>query len=55
MDGEGYDMVRPFWMETDRPQKVGLVMQPPLGEGGPRRFERLSIREKTIEHLRRGM
>ncbi len=31
MDGERYDMVRLFWMGTDRPLKVGLVMQPPLG------------------------
>lgn len=54
MDGERYDMVRLFWMGTDRPLKVGLVMQPPLGEGGPRYFKRLSFREKTIKHLRRG-
>lgn len=54
LDGERYDMVRLFWMETDRPLKVGLVAQSPLGEGGPRHFEHLSIQEKTIENLRQG-
>lgn len=54
LDGEKYDMVRLFWLETDQPLKVGLLAQSPIGKGGPRYFENLTIENKTVEDLRQG-
>ena len=53
-DGEHFYMTRLFYMETDRPLKVGLVAQSPLGEGGPRHFEHLVIENRTVANLRQG-
>jgi len=54
LDGERFDMTRLFHMPVAGPLKVGLVAQSPLGEGGPRHFEHLSIENRTLSHLRQG-
>ena len=54
LDGVRFDMTRLFWLETDEPLKVGLVAQSPLGEGGLRHFEHLTIERKTVKNLRQG-
>lgn len=53
-DGQAYEMVRFFRMDTGRTLKVGLVAQSPLGQGGPRYFEHLSIEPRSVESLRKG-
>ncbi len=54
LDGERFDMTRLFYLEADQPLKVGLVAQSPIGEGGPRHFEHLSIEQRSVENLRQG-
>lgn len=54
IDGEKFDMMRYFTLPMDSIVKVGLVAQAPLGEGGPRSFEHLSIESRTVENLRTG-
>lgn len=54
IDGEKYDMMRYFTLPMDPVVKVGLVAQAPVGGGGPRVFEHLSIEHRTVENLRAG-
>jgi len=54
LDGETYEMVRVFYLKTDKVLKVGIEAQSPTGKGGPREFSGLSIERKTIKNLRAG-
>lgn len=54
VDGEKFDMMRYFTLPVDPIVKVGLVAQSPIGGGGPRYFEHLSIEQRTVENLRMG-
>lgn len=54
LDGERYNMVRVFHMAASRTLRVGFLAQSPLGEGGDRVFEHVSLQEKTIGNLRAG-
>lgn len=54
VDGERYDMMRYFTLPMDSTVKVGLVAQSPIGSGGPRYFEHLSIEYRTVENMRAG-
>ena len=53
-DGEEFYMMRYFYLPVEAAVKVGLLAQAPVGNGGVRIFENLSIEHKTVENLRAG-
>ncbi|MED3960912.1 DUF1349 domain-containing protein [Bacillales bacterium AN1005] len=53
-DGENYFMMRFFNLPVDEIVKVGLLAQAPLGSGGKRIYENLSIERKTVKNIRMG-
>ncbi len=53
-DGEHFYMTRYFHLPVGESVKVGLSAQSPLGEGGIRVFEDLTIEQKTVKNIRRG-
>ncbi|CAM5716887.1 putative Regulation of enolase protein 1 [Streptomyces afghaniensis 772] [Streptomyces afghaniensis] len=54
IDGENYYMMRYFSLPVDEIIKVGLLAQAPLGNGGVRIYENLSIAKKTVKNIRMG-
>lgn len=54
VDGENYYMTRYFHLPVGDAVKVGLSAQSPLGQGGIRIFEDLSIESKTVKNIRAG-
>ena len=54
VDGKKYDMMRYFHLPVDTAVKVGLVAQSPMGEGGERYFDHLTIEKKTVSNIRAG-
>lgn len=54
VDGVNYYMSRFFYLNADNVVKVGLVAQSPIGDGGKRIFEELSIQYKTVKNIRVG-
>lgn len=54
VDGENYYMTRYFHLPVGDTVKVGLSAQSPLGQGGVRVFENLSIENKTVKNIRVG-
>ncbi|MCM3626723.1 DUF1349 domain-containing protein [Paenibacillus glycanilyticus] len=53
-DGEHFDMMRFFALPVDEIVKVGLLAQSPLGNGGNRIYENLTIERKTVKNIRMG-
>lgn len=53
-DGDNYDMMRFFYLPVDEVVKVGLLAQAPLGQGGKRIYEHLSIDSVTVNNIRMG-
>ncbi|NIK69934.1 DUF1349 domain-containing protein [Paenibacillus sp. BK720] len=53
-DGENFYMMRFFALPADETVKVGLLAQAPLGNGGKRIYENLSIERKTVKNIRMG-
>lgn len=53
-DGEKYFMMRYFHMPVENKIKAGILAQSPLGNGGVRVFENLSIEQKTVKNIRMG-
>lgn len=53
-DGENFYMMRYFNLPADLTMKVGLLAQSPLGDGGKRIYENLSVEKKTVKNIRRG-
>ena len=53
-DGENYYMMRFFNLPVDEVVKVGLLAQAPLGSGGKRIYENLTIERKTVKNIRMG-
>jgi regulation of enolase protein 1 (concanavalin A-like superfamily) len=53
-DGENYYMMRFFALPADETVKVGLLAQAPLGNGGKRIYENLTIERKTVKNIRMG-
>lgn len=53
-DGETFYMMRYFYLPLDPVAKVGLVAQSPIGRGGKRIFEDLSIEKKAVKDIRAG-
>ena len=55
LDGERFDMVRLFRLDTGAKVKVGLEAQSPAGEGGLRVFSEVSLEKRTVGDLRSGI
>ena len=53
-DGEHFYMMRYFVLPVEQRVKVGLLAQAPVGCGGVRVYEDLSIEMKTVENIRAG-
>lgn len=53
-DGKRYDMTRYFHLPVDPVLKVGLLAQAPVGAGGVRVYEDLSIEKRTVKNIRAG-
>lgn len=54
MDGENFYMMRYFYLPVDSVVKVGLLAQAPIGDGGVRVYENLSIEKTTVKNIRAG-
>ena len=54
MDGENFYMMRYFHLPVDPIVKVGLLAQAPVGNGGIRVYEDLSIQKETVKNIRAG-
>ena len=55
LDGERFYMVRLFYLPVGERVKVGLEAQSPVGEGGIRVFEQVTLDARTVENLRAGI
>ena len=55
VDGENFYMMRYFDLPVDPVVKVGLVAQAPIGRGGKRIFEDITLEKKTVEDMRAGI
>lgn len=53
-NGKDFYMMRYFNLPVESKIKVGLVAQAPVGSGGNRIFEQLSIEQKTVKNIRVG-
>jgi len=53
-DGETYTMSRVFNLPDQKAMKVGLLPQAPIGTGGDRTYEHMTIETRTISNLRIG-
>ena len=53
-DGTNFYMMRYFTLPADLTMKVGLLAQSPLGDGGKRIYENLSVEKKTVKNIRSG-
>lgn len=54
LDGENYYMMRLFTLPLGKSVKVGVEAQSPVGKGGYRYFDNLSIELKTVHNIRSG-
>mgnify|MGYP003370618626 FL=1 len=54
VDGENFYMMRYFHLPVDSVVKVGLLAQAPVGNGGSRVYEDLSIQKATVKNIRAG-
>lgn len=54
VDGEHFYMMRQFHLPADSVIKVGLLAQAPVGNGGDRVYEFLSIENRTVKNIRAG-
>lgn len=54
MDGINFYMMRYFHLPAKPVIKVGLLAQAPVGNGGVRVYEHLSIEKKTVKNIRAG-
>ena len=55
LDGERFDMVRLFRLPVGESVKVGLEAQSPAGEGGIRLFSDVSLENRTVGNIRKGI
>lgn len=53
-DGESFYMMRFFNMSVGEEVKVGLLAQAPIGDGGVRIYENLTIEQVTVKNIRFG-
>ena len=54
VDGEKFYMMRYFSLPAEPLMKVGLLAQSPLGKGGKRIYENLTIEKRTVKNIRAG-
>ena len=54
-DGETFYMTRFFNLSPGETVKVGLLAQAPVGNGGVRVYEQLSIENRTVKNIRFGV
>ena len=54
LDGESFSMSRMAGLPMQKQIKVGVVAQSPMGQGGDRTFEYLSLEHKTLANIRAG-
>ena len=54
IDGKNFYMMRFFNLPASPVMKVGLLAQAPIGKGGKRIYENLSIEKKTVKNIREG-
>ncbi len=54
VDGKAFYMMRFFYFPADETVKVGLLAQAPMGNGGLRTYEELTIEHKTVKNIRMG-
>jgi len=54
VNGNDFYMMRYFHLPVDRVVKVGLLAQAPVGNGGVRVYEHLSIQPITVKNIRAG-
>lgn len=54
VDGENFYMMRQFHLPVEQIIKVGLLAQVPIGNGGLRIYENLSIEQRTVKNIRAG-
>ena len=54
VDGKNFYMMRYFHLPVDPVVKVGLLAQAPVGNGGIRVYEDLSIQKATVKNIRAG-
>jgi len=55
VDGEHFCMTRFFTLPVGDVVKVGLLAQAPVGDGGLRVYEKLTIEQRTVKNLRAGV
>ena len=55
LDGERFYMMRFFSLPAGKSVKVGLLAQAPVGDGGPRVYEDLSLEGRTVKNIRFGI
>lgn len=53
-DGKIFNMARYAWLPMKKTIKVGLEAQSPLGQGGWRNFQHVTLERKTLEDIRGG-
>ena len=53
-DGVHFYMMRVFRLPVEDSVKVGLLAQAPVGNGGNRYYEHLTIERKTVRNIRKG-
>lgn len=53
-DGEHFFMMRFFSLPAEKKVKVGLLAQAPIGNGGLRIYEDLSLESRTVKNIRAG-
>ena len=55
VDGEHFYMMRFFSLPAEKSIKVGLLAQAPVGDGGARIYEDLTLENKTVKNIRFGI
>ncbi|MBE5808355.1 MAG: DUF1349 domain-containing protein [Clostridiales bacterium] len=55
MDGEHFYMMRFFSLPAGDRVKVGLLAQAPVGDGGVRVYEDLTLEKRTVKNIRFGV
>ena len=55
LDGEHFYMMRFFTLPVGETVKVGLLAQAPVGDGGARVYEKLSLEKRTVKNIRAGV
>lgn len=54
IDGDNYYMMRFFNLPAEKTLKVGLLAQAPIGSGGIRIYEDLTIEKRKVKNIRMG-